>query len=621
MAEKKSISAREVVADIKVGMTDEQLMAKHMLSAKGLQSLKSKLLAAGLLTQAQLDGKGGPTKVTSQVDKKALAKNIAAAVKTGLPDNEISKRCGISASKLTAVYNALIKAGYLALDDLTKRPGNFEETVDLAPETGKFPDSLVQALVKKDMTNGRPVFRWLCPACKTPHPEEYAVCPQCGIIVEKYKEKLARTQQAYKATPVVGPQQTIRDEPPKTPPSANTDSPPVPAEFTRKINQLKEARDRGILSQTEFEKKNEELMLQAKHSEAVDKLSELLAAGIITQEEFDAKKDDPLQYQSRLEKLQEALASGVLSESEFDRKKKQLLGVSSSSDSPPSKISSLSNAPGDISEAMGHVARMSLGEKLILVASGIAVLSLFLPWVEAGIFTASGFQQQGYLFLVLYIYPVAQILRRANMSKIGGGICGGLSALVSISFIGSKSATLFGREVNAAGAGIYLFTACSILLCVGVLLYKSRKKESTSSPVSSRTRSERLQGASRREADLSEEETEFGSAAITVVWKSWPFIAACGNMIVTNRRLLFRCELWWLYAVITWGLSYFVLKVAKEPLEFRWVDIDGIIPSRFFAICDGFVIRMKSGVEHRFFFTVLQANGKDKLMGLIDKRK
>lgn len=139
MAEKKAISAREVVADIKVGMTDEQLMAKHMLSAKGLQSLKNKLIAAGLITQAQLDRKAGPTTVTPQVDKKALARSIADGVKAGLPDSEIVKRFRIPADKLTSVYDSLIKAGYITLDDLAKRPGRFEETVDLV-ETAKLPE-------------------------------------------------------------------------------------------------------------------------------------------------------------------------------------------------------------------------------------------------------------------------------------------------------------------------------------------------------------------------------------------------------------------------------------------------------------------------------------------------
>ena len=130
MAEQKSISAREVIADIKVGMTDEQLMAKHMLSARGLESVKNKLLAAGLITQAQLDGKKGPTAVTPQVDKNLFAKNISDAIKSGIQDNEISSQFGLSPGKLSSVYTALIKAGYITLHDLESRSRNFKEIAD-----------------------------------------------------------------------------------------------------------------------------------------------------------------------------------------------------------------------------------------------------------------------------------------------------------------------------------------------------------------------------------------------------------------------------------------------------------------------------------------------------------
>ena len=113
MAEKKTVSAREVVADIRVGMTDEQLMRKHGLSAKGLQSL-NKLITGGLLTSQQLNGASPPTLVADpSLDKRAFAKSIADAVKQELPDPEIMKRFGISATKLPKVYEALIKAGYL----------------------------------------------------------------------------------------------------------------------------------------------------------------------------------------------------------------------------------------------------------------------------------------------------------------------------------------------------------------------------------------------------------------------------------------------------------------------------------------------------------------------------
>jgi hypothetical protein len=55
MDEKTRVSAKEVLKDINAGMSEEELMEKFDLSARGLQSLFGKLMKAGLLTQAQLD--------------------------------------------------------------------------------------------------------------------------------------------------------------------------------------------------------------------------------------------------------------------------------------------------------------------------------------------------------------------------------------------------------------------------------------------------------------------------------------------------------------------------------------------------------------------------------------
>ncbi len=144
MAEKKTISAREVVADIKARTTDEQLMSKHGLSAKGLESLKTKLLTAGLLTREELERKSHPAQVAGpSVDKRALAKSIAESVQNGLPDAEITKRFGISTGKLPRVYTALIKAGYLTQEDLDRRgtDESAEETFNPAPESVSPPSN------------------------------------------------------------------------------------------------------------------------------------------------------------------------------------------------------------------------------------------------------------------------------------------------------------------------------------------------------------------------------------------------------------------------------------------------------------------------------------------------
>src|SRR5271157_3543382 len=57
MAEKKTVSAKQVLADIKGGMSDDEIMKKYVLSAKGLQSVLSKMVAVGLLKQSELEAR------------------------------------------------------------------------------------------------------------------------------------------------------------------------------------------------------------------------------------------------------------------------------------------------------------------------------------------------------------------------------------------------------------------------------------------------------------------------------------------------------------------------------------------------------------------------------------
>lgn len=53
--EKPKVSAREVLADIRRGSINVELMRKYGLSPKRLQSLATKLLKNGLITQADFD--------------------------------------------------------------------------------------------------------------------------------------------------------------------------------------------------------------------------------------------------------------------------------------------------------------------------------------------------------------------------------------------------------------------------------------------------------------------------------------------------------------------------------------------------------------------------------------
>ncbi len=72
---KMIVDAAEAVEDIRAGMDDASLMEKHRLSARGLQSLFSKLVKADLLKQSELD-----ERIDLFVGTVILAEDIVAAV-------------------------------------------------------------------------------------------------------------------------------------------------------------------------------------------------------------------------------------------------------------------------------------------------------------------------------------------------------------------------------------------------------------------------------------------------------------------------------------------------------------------------------------------------------------
>ena len=60
----------------------------------------------------------------------------------------------------------------------------------------------------------------------------------------------------------------------------------------------------------------------------------------------------------------------------------------------------------------------SLNQQIILGSFGVAILSMFLPWVDMEIITLNGFQQQGYIFLVCFVYPLYCILSEKDHNTL-----------------------------------------------------------------------------------------------------------------------------------------------------------------------------------------------------------
>jgi hypothetical protein len=237
MPEKRTISAKEIAADINAGMTDEAISAKYRLSADVLKSLKGKLREKGLISETTSDLRLAVTPSVAITDKRALARAIADTVKAGASDRRIIERFHIAAVKLPNVYATLIRAGFLTQDDIDRRtestdgdatPSGPQPTLTrsliTAPSPEKQPaeeDRQPAPTAAADEAEGAPepdaapappdptgknepepatsaepepspatpdelTFNWVCPACGTLQTQEHEVCPKCGAVAAEH---------------------------------------------------------------------------------------------------------------------------------------------------------------------------------------------------------------------------------------------------------------------------------------------------------------------------------------------------------------------------------------------------------------------------------------------------
>jgi len=120
-----------------------------------------------------------------------------------------------------------------------------------------------------------------------------------------------------------------------------------------------------------------------------------------------------------------------------------------------------------------NLKKCNLGGSLIFISSLLSVISLFMNWIDAGITKASGIEQQGYLLLILYIYPVYKLFKKEKINKIIGLPLGILSIICGVLYLTHKNINFFGQSINVAGMGLYLFIISSVILTLGIYKYNT----------------------------------------------------------------------------------------------------------------------------------------------------
>ncbi len=127
--EKHTVRAREVLIDLANNVSNLDLMRKHNLSAKGLESLYRKLLNSGLITRETLARRLGvkpaevPVVLSGLASRKAKveAREVLKDLSDGMSDHELMVKYRLSPKGLRSLMKKLVQNGHLSEDALNRR--------------------------------------------------------------------------------------------------------------------------------------------------------------------------------------------------------------------------------------------------------------------------------------------------------------------------------------------------------------------------------------------------------------------------------------------------------------------------------------------------------------------
>jgi hypothetical protein len=238
---KPVIDALDALLNIRAGMTDSELMVKYNLSAKGLQSLFTKLVRSGAMQQSEIDERPSYTEKSSAIPDDSEhptetranqtgptkpiieAQDAVQDIRSDMSDADLMDKYRLSSKGLHALFQDLTATGALKQSELDMRASHSEETVELvqiiqklgldrtraaedagdvprkcvacgAPQTAEYEEcpvcraNLQDYKAKKAREERMAQAVWTCPACSRPQQKEFDECPVCGVIVSKYKK-------------------------------------------------------------------------------------------------------------------------------------------------------------------------------------------------------------------------------------------------------------------------------------------------------------------------------------------------------------------------------------------------------------------------------------------------
>lgn len=127
-------------------------------------------------------------------------------------------------------------------------------------------------------------------------------------------------------------------------------------------------------------------------------------------------------------------------------------------------------------------AQMNKGARIFTVALGIAILTMLMSWVDVGLATRNGLEQQGFIFLLPWIYPALKIFKNEEQKKGLSVILLLISLAGVIWYIMGKNVEMFGTTKNVSATGSHLFAVSCLVALSGITQYKPYESSTEDSP-------------------------------------------------------------------------------------------------------------------------------------------
>lgn len=204
---KRRIEVDVALNDIRSGMDDASLMEKYRVSARGLQSLFSKLVRAGAIQLAELDQRmpafmgtvfmpeegqdvepvatGAEPPVTTVTGPSIDLETALKDIRYGMEDSDLMEKYRLSSQGLESLFDHLVSTGLITRIELDLRMPTVDSTVDLRGMIGRPARDMDVENLGDDLSKDPE----LSLDCETGNGEE-GECVDCEETASRFTEKL-----------------------------------------------------------------------------------------------------------------------------------------------------------------------------------------------------------------------------------------------------------------------------------------------------------------------------------------------------------------------------------------------------------------------------------------------